>query len=85
MDEDVAQLFHTVNERLKRLDTALKDEKDEREGLSGQFETTDGQVDAIVRALGAWMRGNLSHKLDDIDKALDDLRKRVDAVEEHRK
>jgi chaperonin cofactor prefoldin len=81
MDDDVAQMFRAVNERIKRLETSLKDEKDAREGLEGSFKTTDGQVDAIVRALGAWMRGSISSKIDDIDKAADDIKKRVDALE----
>jgi flagellar motility protein MotE (MotC chaperone) len=81
MDDDVVQMFHAVNERIKKLEAALKAEKDEREGLGGRFETTDGQVDAIVKSLGGWMRGSIGGKLDDLGKGIDDLGKRMDTVE----
>jgi hypothetical protein len=85
VDDDVVQMFHAVNERFKKLEAALKAEKDAREDLGGRFDTTDGQVDAVAKSLGAWARGNLSHKLDDIDSAVGDLKKRVDALEKHAK
>jgi chaperonin cofactor prefoldin len=85
MDDDVAQMFRAVNERIKKLETAIKDEKDAREGLEGSFKFTDSQVDAVVKALGAWTRGSLSNKIDDIDKTADDLKKRVDALEKKMK
>ncbi len=81
MDDDVVQMFHAVNERIKKLEAALKAEKDEREGLGGRFDATDGQVDAIVKTLGGWLRGNLSGKLDDLGSGIDGVSKRVDAIE----
>jgi hypothetical protein len=85
MDDDVAQMFHAVNERFKRLEASLKSEVGEREDLGGRFTTTDSQVDMIVKALGAWVKGNISNKIDDLDKGIADLKKRMDALEKHKK
>jgi len=85
MDDDVVALFHAVNDRIKKREAALKAEKDEREGLGGRFETTDDEVTAINKSLGGWVRGNLGSKLDDLDKSIDDTKKRVDAIEKKMK
>ena len=85
MDDDVVQMFHQVNERIKRLEAALKAEVDEREGLGGQYQVTDGEVTAINRSLGAWVRGNISDKLDDLQKGVNDADKRLDALEKKMK
>jgi flagellar motility protein MotE (MotC chaperone) len=85
VDDDVVQLFHAVNERFKKLEAALRDEKDEREGLGGRLETTDGEVTAINKSMGVWVRGGLSGKLDDLEKAIDDTKKRMDALEKRLK
>ncbi len=85
MDDDVVQMFHAVNERIKKLEAALKAEKDERESLGGEFASTDSQVSAISKALGGWARGDIGRKIDDIDKSIDETKKRVDALEKKAK
>ncbi len=77
MDDDVIQMFHSVNERFKRLEASLKAEVGERESLRGEYTTTDGEVDAILKSLGAWRSGSISKKLEEIDKRLDAIEKRL--------
>jgi archaellum component FlaC len=85
MDDDVIQMFHAVNERIKKLEAALRNEKDEREGLGGRLDADDGEIAAINKALGAWIRGNIGDKLDGIDKSIEATNKRVDTIEKKMK
>ncbi len=85
MDDDVAQMFHAVNERFKKLDAGLKTEANEREGIDGRLETAEGEITALNKAMGGWTRGNVGDKFSDIDKAIEDLKKRLDAIEKKMK
>ena len=85
MDDDVITALRAISERIKRLEGSIKAEASEREGLEGQFKVTDGQVDALVASMGVWTRGGISRKIDDIDSATADLKKRIDAIEKKTK
>jgi hypothetical protein len=85
MDDDVIAALRAVGEKIKKLEAAIKAETGERESLGGEFSATDSQVTAITKALGGWLRGNIGDKFDTIDKATDDLKKRVDALEKKAK